>query len=923
MLTDDKLSQLLQNSGLSEEAQAVVKNICTSEPSRRVSGRAGNVCVRYASHKMGRTIQAESHRNELAAIYEMEHDNNVLEFYDQPPAIKIEYLTKSGKKVAPFYTPDFFIIQRDTETKDEQKLSIGWEEWKMEEELIRLAEDNPNRYAKGGDGRWHCPPGEKYAAQFGFFFRLRSSAEIDWVFQRNMRFLEDYLFQENPIVSPEASEEILSLVTLEAGITLSKLLKDLKHASSDDIYTLIATEKIFADLRVAPLAEPDRPHIFRDKDTALAYILLNTKPPPREYGSVLPVTIATGASVMWDSKGWMIVNDGNKNISLLATSGDLIELPRNTFEGLIKAGKITSLDGSQPPSASAEEIQKILTSDKVDLEEALRRYNIIKPYLEGRLLEEETISDRTIRYWKAKYRKSELIHGNGFIGLLSQHLNRGNRKQKLPDGMHKFIDDFISDNYETLKQQPLIAVFRSLQEKCKASGKLAPSYKTFTLKVKMRDAYQQKRKRKGDKAAYQDKPIYWELEVTTPRHGDRPFEIVHIDHTQLDVELIDSRTGQNLGRPWVTFMVDAYSRRLLAVYLTFDPPSYRSCMMILRECVRRHGRLPQNIITDGGKEFNSIYFESFLALKGCSLHKRPWSEPHYGSVCERLFDTANTTFVHNLTGNTQIMKNIRQVSKSVNPKELACWTLGSLYRALTTWAYEIYDNTEHFTLGQTPNKAFELGLIQGGIRPFKHIAYDQNFLRDTLPTTRKETAKVQDNGVKINYIYYYCDEFRIPGVKGTEVLVRYDPFDMGQAYAFVRGNWTSCISEYRAIFAGRSEREIDIATKILRKRRQDSAHRYTITSSLIAGFLGSLEAEEALLLQRMHDMEAKNIFADINGQNIVFSDISSTSERDENEKNSETDQEDEEDAESVKVPTADVAQTVEHNGHAYTVYEDF
>ena len=33
--------------------------------------------------------------------------------------------------------------------------------------------------------------------------------------------------------------------------------------------------------------------------------------------------------------------------------------------------------------------------------------------------------------------------------------------------------------------------------------------------------------------------------------------------------------------------MDAYSRRLLAVYLTFDPPSYRSVMMVPRICVLR------------------------------------------------------------------------------------------------------------------------------------------------------------------------------------------------------------------------------------------------------------------------------------------------------------------------------------------------
>ena len=74
--------------------------------------------------------------------------------------------------------------------------------------------------------------------------------------------------------------------------------------------------------------------------------------------------------------------------------------------------------------------------------------------------------------------------------------------------------------------------------------------------------------------------------TSTPRHGDRPCEIVHIDHTELDLELVSARTGRSLGSPWATFMTDAFSRRLLVVYLTFDPPSYRSCMMARAPCRR-------------------------------------------------------------------------------------------------------------------------------------------------------------------------------------------------------------------------------------------------------------------------------------------------------------------------------------------------
>src|SRR5258708_8819982 len=170
MLSEKELSSLCQRLEFAKKAKAVIRNIRASEPSRRVEGRAGNVPVRYASNKMLRTIQAESHRNELAGVREKEHDKNTLEYYDQPPPIKLEYHAKSGRKVAVLYTPDYFVIRKD---------SAGWEEWKLEEELVRLAEESPNRYVRGEDIRWHFTPPEHYVTQFGFFFRILSSAKIN------------------------------------------------------------------------------------------------------------------------------------------------------------------------------------------------------------------------------------------------------------------------------------------------------------------------------------------------------------------------------------------------------------------------------------------------------------------------------------------------------------------------------------------------------------------------------------------------------------------------------------------------------------------------------------------------------------------------------------------------------------------------
>jgi putative transposase len=140
-----------------------------------------------------------------------------------------------------------------------------------------------------------------------------------------------------------------------------------------------------------------------------------------------------------------------------------------------------------------------------------------------------------------------------------------------------------------------------------------------------------------------------------------------MDQTEVDIELVSARTGQPLGKPWATEIPAAFSRRLLVGYLTFDPPSYRSCMMALREGVWRYGRLPQTLVVDGGPDFRSVYFEARLSYYSCTKATRPWAQPSYGSVIERLFGTANTQCVCNLTGNTQITTQVREAHQSGRP----------------------------------------------------------------------------------------------------------------------------------------------------------------------------------------------------------------------------------------------------------------
>jgi len=533
---------------------------------------------------MGVTIQFESHRVELAFVREMEHDPDVLEYYDQPPSFLLDYKTGKHRHVRVLHTPDFFVLRTTV---------AGWEECKTEEELEKLSEKSPNRYCRDERGNWHSPPGEAHAGELGLYYRVRSSREINWVLQRNFQFLEDYLGTDSHQADREGREWGLAMVSAEPGIKLSELFhRAAEGVSRDDIYALIGTGELFVDLGAAPLTEPQRVHVFANREAAVAcgHVVQSAQATTDNYRGF---SVSAGHTIAWDGRTWTIVNHGEKTISLLGEDEALTELPVSVFEELTKRGRIQGPSAQQEPEPRPG-IAVLAAAGESDLRVANRRLNAVLCQLRGEpALSNGQVSARTLRLWVSHYRKAEACFGSGYLGLLPRSRERGNRSNRLPVATRTLLLQSIENDYETLKQKTRLACWAALKRGCDDSGIMAPSYATFCAAVRRRNKFTQVLKRRGRRAAYQHEPPYWELERKTPRHGDRPFEIAHVDHTQLDVEVICSHTGRALGRPWLTLVTDAFSRRVLAVHLTFDAPSYRSCMMALRECVRRHASAPK------------------------------------------------------------------------------------------------------------------------------------------------------------------------------------------------------------------------------------------------------------------------------------------------------------------------------------------
>ena len=181
MLTPSQCQRWCRRLCLSPATCALLARLRAAPPARRVHAQASNVSGAYASHKMGCTIQFESHTVELWAIYTMEHDPTVLEYYDQPTTVPLHYRSKTGRRLTVSHTPDFLVLTHE---------GVWLEEWKTEETLQQLILAQPARYVRDEHGRWRCPPGEETAASLGLRYRVRSAVELAPEVIRNLIFLE-------------------------------------------------------------------------------------------------------------------------------------------------------------------------------------------------------------------------------------------------------------------------------------------------------------------------------------------------------------------------------------------------------------------------------------------------------------------------------------------------------------------------------------------------------------------------------------------------------------------------------------------------------------------------------------------------------------------------------------------------------------
>lgn len=361
----------------------------------------------------------------------------------------------------------------------------------------------------------------------------------------------------------------------------------------------------------------------------------------------------------------------------------------------------------------------------------------------------------------------------------------GKGKGRLPEPIERLIRERIQKRFLSRPKCTLAALYRDIAQACRSQGLPVPARNTVESRVGALDPREVARKRDGPEAA---RP--WQSAAGTAPEATTPLERVQIDHSPVDLIVVDERDRQPIGRPYLTVAIDDYSRCLPGFVVTLEAPSAVSVGLCLAHaaCDKRPwlealgveaewpmGGRPKALYLDNAAEFKSEALRRGCEQHGIALTYRPPGRPHFGGIVERLIGTV-MQWVHELPGTT-----------FSNPAErgtydadgTAALTLRELERWLTL-AVAAYHGSVHGSLHQTPAGRWAEGIARHGPPPL--ATHATAFLVDFLPVLRRTLTRT---GFVIDHVRYFADALK-PWIARREGLARFlirrDPRDISRIW---------------------------------------------------------------------------------------------------------------------------------------------
>lgn len=498
-----------------------------------------------------------------------------------------------------------------------------------------------------------------------------------------------------------------------------------------------------------------------------------------------------GTVVAWKNRKWILLDIPDINRVLLRdpTSGQVELVPADEIHSDI---------------VHASNRQGLMTIADAEWEEAWRRFQAIRPLLE-RSKRDRTHKevdevaqligkDRTTIYrWISRWDKTKTL-----TALLRSGRSDAGGSRLNPE-VERIIVHEIQAFYLTKERPTVVELWERINLSCRELNLKVPNLSTVRRRVDMLPDRLAMAKRMGPKMA---------RETYEPQHGsfpgaDVPLAVYQIDHTPIDISLVDDKFRKPIGRGYLTIVMDSCTRMLAGFCVSLDPPGALATGLALSHAILPktawladhdldgswpiHG-IPAKVYADNAAEFRGTMLLRACREYGIVMENRPKGQPNYGGHVERMFRTFMKR-TQSLRGST--FSNVEDLG-DYKPDARAVMTLGEYTRWFATFVTKVYHQRPHKGIGRMPPAKLYEQYILGtdtlrGIGLPEPIKDAYKLRLDFMPFVERT---IQEYGVLIDNIHYYADVLR-PWIHARDsanaklkrkfVFVR-DPRDIGEVY---------------------------------------------------------------------------------------------------------------------------------------------
>ena len=329
-----------------------------------------------------------------------------------------------------------------------------------------------------------------------------------------------------------------------------------------------------------------------------------------------------------------------------------------------------------------------------------------------------------------------------------------------------FLTPKRQSKYEPIARPTIEKTITEIRIRCDDDNIHPPSDSTIRQRINCIPEWE-RMQRRGDKKRARDKSR------AVPGHfpnADFPLAVVQIDHTDVDIILVDDEGRESIGRVWLTLAMDVYSRMVTGYHLSLNRPSTTSVAMCLSHSFLPKERwlshkgvgaewplwgFPRTIHADNAREFHAEVLQKACLKYNINLEFRPVKRPEYGGHIERLLGTFAKK-IHALPGTTS--SSVRDKGEYDSEKN-ASFDPTEFEMVLLELIANVYHQEKHKELEKSPLKQWEIGIL--GDRKTKTMGIGfpdkpgnpKELEIDFLPT---EERTIQRTGVPLHNLHYYA-----------------------------------------------------------------------------------------------------------------------------------------------------------------------